>query len=90
MEQVFIIAIATVVLFSLIKIVEIKYLDKNGEKKPLKLIVRDILIVFAASITATFTYFTFQNQIRDFFNIVTETSTLNTATTQIFTDEPGF
>lgn len=90
MEQVFIIAIATVVLFSIIKIVEIKYLDKNEEKKPLKLIVRDILIVFAASITSTFTYFTFQNQIRDFFNIVTETSTLNTATTQIFTDEPGF
>lgn len=90
MEQVFIIAIATVLLFSVVKIVETKYLDKNGEKKPLKLIVRDVVIVFASSLTATFVYFTFQNQIRDFFNIVTETPTLNTATTQIFTDTPGF
>jgi nitrogen fixation/metabolism regulation signal transduction histidine kinase len=90
MEQVFIIAIATVLLFSVIKIVEAKYLDKTGEKKPLKLMVRDVIIVFASVVTATFVYFTFQNQIRDFFNIVTETPTLNTATTQIFTDAPGF
>lgn len=90
MEQVFIIAIATILLFSAIKIVETKYLDKTGEKKPLKLIVRDVIIVFVSVVTASFGYFTFQNQIRDFFNIVTETPTLNTATTQIFTDTPGF
>jgi hypothetical protein len=90
MEQVFIIAIATVSLFSIIKILETRYLDKNRDKKPLKLIVRDILIVFAASIISAFAYFTLQNQIRDFFNIVTETPTLNSATTQIFTDAPGF
>jgi nitrogen fixation/metabolism regulation signal transduction histidine kinase len=90
MEQVFIIAISTVILFSIIKILETKYLDKSGEKKPLKLLVRDILIVFASAIAACFAYFMFQNQIRDFFNIVTETTTLNTATTQIFTDAPGF
>ena len=90
MEQVFIIAITTVVLFSVIKIIETKYLDKNGDKKPLKLIVRDVIIVFASSMAAAFVYFTFQNSIRDFFNIVTETPTLNTATTQIFTDAPGF
>lgn len=90
MEQVFIIAIATVLLFSVIKIVETKYLDKSGEKKPLKLMVRDAIIVFVSVVTASFGYFTFQNQIRDFFNIVTETPTLNTATTQIFTDTPGF
>ena len=90
MEQVFIIAIATVILFSIIKTLETKYLDKSEERKPLKFIVRDILIVFASTIAASFAYFTFQNPIRDFFNIVTETPTLNTATTQIFTDTPGF
>ena len=90
MEQVFIIAIATVIVFSIIKMIETKYLDKYGDKKPLKLIVRDILIVFASSIVSSFGYFYFQNSIRDFFNIVTETPTLNTATTQIFTDAPGF
>jgi nitrogen fixation/metabolism regulation signal transduction histidine kinase len=90
MEQVFIIAISTVILFSVIKIVEAKYLDKYGEKKPLKFIVRDVFIVFACVAAASFAYFMFQNQIRDFFNIVTETPTLNSATTQIFTYTPGF
>lgn len=90
MEQVFIIAIATVVLFSIIKMLEMKYLDKYGEKKPLKEIVREIVIVFIASVSASFVYFHFQNYICDFFNIVSETPTLNSATTQIFTDTPGF
>lgn len=90
MEQVFIIAIATVGIYFIIKMLEIKYLDKSDERKSLKKIVREIVIVFVASISASLVYFHFQNYIRDFFNIVTETPTLNAATTQIFTDTPGF
>jgi hypothetical protein len=88
MEQVFIIAIFTVIVFLLIKYAESKYLEK--ESKPLKLIVRDALVVFVASMTSAFGFFYFQVTIRDFFNVVTDTTTLNTATTQIFTDTPGF
>jgi|1048.fasta_scaffold148440_2 hypothetical protein len=88
MEQVFIIAIFTVIVFLLIKYAESKYLEK--ESKPLKLIVRDALVVFVASMTSAFVFFYFQVTIRDFFNVVTDTTTLNTATTQIFTDTPGF
>ena len=88
MEQVFIIAIFTVIVFLLIKYAESKYLEK--ESKPLKLIVRDALVVFVASMTSAFVFFYFQVTIRDFFNVVTDTTTLHTATTQIFTDTPGF
>jgi hypothetical protein len=90
MENIFIIAIGTVIVFSIIKIIETKYLDKSDERKPLKEMVRDIVIVFVASGAASFGYFQLQNYIRDFFNIVTETTTLNAASTQIFTDNPGF
>jgi hypothetical protein len=90
MEQVFIIAISTVVVFSIIKMIESRYLDKSDERKPLKEMVRDIVVLFIASFVSSFVYFQFQNNIRDFFNIVTETPTLNAASIQIFTDNPGF
>jgi hypothetical protein len=90
MENIFIIAIATVLIFAIFKFLEKKYLDDSDEPKPLKEMVRDIAIVFASSFAASFGYFHFQSYIRDFFNIVTETPTLTAASTQIFTDNPGF
>jgi hypothetical protein len=32
----------------------------------------------------------FNGSMQDFFNVVTETKTLNPASTQVFTDAPGF
>lgn len=88
MDKVFIIAIFATLLFSIIKFIEMRYLEK--EKKPLKFIVRDTIIVFLSSTVASFSFFYLENYISDFFNIVTETKTLNTNATQIFTDAPGF
>jgi hypothetical protein len=89
MEQVFILAISITILFFLLKIVEMKYLDK--EIKPFKLIFRDTIIVFVSSMAASFTYFHFNKHIHDFFNIITATPTLSSAAnTPVFTDEPGF
>lgn len=88
MEQVFFIAVFTVIVFLLVKFIESKYLDK--ESKPLKLLVRDSLVVFVSAMTAAFGFFYFQNTIGEFFNVVTDTTTLNSANTQIFTDMPGF
>lgn len=65
-----------------------KYLEK--EWKPLKTIIRDAGMVFVSSLTSSYIYFNFNHVIHDFFNIVTDTTTLNTATTQIFTDIPSF
>jgi multisubunit Na+/H+ antiporter MnhB subunit len=88
MEKIFIISTIITFLFCLVKFIEMKYLDK--EFKPLKFLVRDAVIVFVCSLAAALFVFNMDGSITDFFNVLTDTKTLNTATTQIFTDEPGF
>lgn len=88
MEKIFIISTIITFLFCLVKFIEMKYLDK--EFKPLKFLVRDAVMVFVCSLAASLFVFNMDGSITDFFNVLTDTKTLNTATTQIFTDEPGF
>jgi hypothetical protein len=88
MENLFLFAIFTTILFVLMKLIEMKYLEK--EFKPLKYIVRDAAIVFGSALGAAYGFFYMNGSISDFFNIVTENKTLNMETTQIFTDTPGF
>ena len=88
MENLFLFAIFTTAFFVLLKIVEMKTLEK--EMKPLKFVVRDAAMAFAASLAAAFTAFYSRNSVSDFLNIVTENKVLSTETTQIFTDAPGF
>jgi len=88
MEKAFVISTFITLLFCLFKFIEMKYLDK--EFKPLKIIVRDAIYVFVCSLSATFIYFSLDGNITDFFNVLTDTKTMNTGATQIFTDEPGF
>jgi len=88
MENLFLFAIFTTILFVLLKVVEMKYLEK--EFKPLKYIVRDAMIVFGSSICAAYCVFYMKGSINDFLNIVTENKTLNMETTEVFTDMPGF
>lgn len=70
------------------KFLEAKYLDK--EWKPLKYFVRDAIIVLISTALGSFIFFQNNNAISELFDVVTETKTLNTASTQIFTDAPGF
>ena len=65
-----------------------RYLEE--EMKPLKYIVRDAVMVFAASMAATVLRFYLKSSFTDFINVVTENKTLNLESTQIFTDAPGF
>jgi multisubunit Na+/H+ antiporter MnhB subunit len=88
MEKIFIISTIITFLFCLVKFIEMKYLDK--EFKPLKFLLRDAVMVFVCSLAAALFVFNMDGSITDFFNVLTDTKTLNTATTQIFTDEPGF
>lgn len=88
MEKAFVISTFITLLFCLLKLIEMKYLDK--EFKPLKIIVRDAIYVFVCSLSATFIYFSLDGNISDFFNVLTDTKSMNTGATQIFTDEPGF
>jgi hypothetical protein len=88
MEKAFVLASLVTFLFCLVKFIEMKFVDK--ELKPLKIVVRDAIIVFVCSVAGAFAYFHMNGSITDFLNVVTDTKTLNPATTQIFTDEPGF
>jgi hypothetical protein len=88
MEKILIVSFLITFIFCVIKFLEAKYLDK--EWKPLKYFVRDAIIVFISTAVGAFIFFQNNNAISEFFNVVTEAKTLNTANTQIFTDAPGF
>lgn len=88
MENLFLFAIFTTILFVITKLIEMKYLEK--EFKPLKYIVRDATIVFTSALAASYGFFYMNGSFTDFFNIVTENKTMNIDSTQIFTDSPGF
>jgi len=88
MEQLFLFALFTTILFVILKLIEMKYLDK--EIKPLKYIVRDAVIVFSSAFaSAAFTFY-IKGSFSDFLNVVTENKVIQPDTTQIFTDAPGF
>ena len=88
MGKIFVIAILTVALFCLAKIIEMKYLDQ--EVKPLKFLVRDSIIVFGSTLLSSYVFLYMNRSITDFFNVVTESKVLQTDTTQIFTGVPEF
>lgn len=88
MEKEFLIAFCIAILFCLAKLIEMKFIDK--EMKPLKNVIRDAAITFVCSLASLFIFSNLKGSINDFMNVVTDTKTLNTAATEIFTDLPGF
>jgi hypothetical protein len=90
MDKSFLLALVITLLFGLTKFLEWRFLSEDDEDRPLKEVVRDLLIVLVCSMTGSFLFFHFQQYIMDFFNVVTETKVLNASTTQIFTDVPAF
>jgi len=88
MEKEFILAAFVTLMFSILKFVEMKYVDK--EIKPMKIFVRDSIIVFICTLLSSYLFFSFDGYITDFFNVVTDSKVINPANTQVFTDVPGF
>ena len=88
MDNLFLFAIFTTILFVLAKIAEMKFIDK--EWKPLRIIIRDAIIVFSSAFVASYGYSYINGSFSDFLNIVTENKVLKTDATQIFTDVPTF
>ena len=88
MEQLFLFALFTTILFVILKLIEMKYLEE--EIKPLKFIVRDAVIVLSSAFaSAVFTIY-IKGSFSDFLNILTENKVLQPDATQVFTDTPGF
>ena len=90
MENMLIIAIITTLLFCAMKFVEIRFIDKQKEMKPLKFFVRDMVFVFASSLVAGFFLFNANRQISEFINTITDTKVIPDGQAQVFTDAPGF
>jgi multisubunit Na+/H+ antiporter MnhB subunit len=88
MEKMLMVALITTCLFCFVKLLQMKYLEK--EMRPLKEMVRDAIMVFVAAFAGYFLYFKMDGTLSDFFNAVTETNVIHPANTEIFTDKPDF
>ncbi len=86
MEKVLILSVLIGGLFLLIKTVEMKYFDKQA--KPLKLIVRDTLIVLGCAFLPLLLFFQFDTKIAELLQM--GDGEASSGPSQIFTDEPGF
>ncbi len=85
-----IVAIVTTIIFCLLKFIEIRFIEKTKELKPLKHFVRDIVFVFVSSLFAGFLFFNANKQISEFVNTITDTKVISDGQAQVFTDAPGF
>lgn len=81
MENIFVIATIISVFFLITKFIEMRFIEK--ENKPLKLLVRDSLLVYFSVILGYFVI----NQVTPLVNSV---GGANTNLTPIFTDNPEF
>ena len=88
MEKLLVFALVITTVFSVFKILEMKYLEKD--MKPLKFVIRDAVIVFVSSFATLTVNSMFGGNIQDFMNVLTDTKAMDAASTQVFTGEPGF
>jgi len=88
MQKSIILSIIITCLFVIVKILEMKFVDK--EWKPIKVIIRDAVVVFVCCMVGSFMLFNADSSITDFLNIVTDNKSFNMSATEIFTDAPGF
>jgi len=89
MEKILIISIAITVIYSIAKFIEMKFIE--NDVKPLKIVLRDALIVASSSFVSLFFYFYLETYLFDFFNIITNTKTnIYEKTINVFTDDPNF
>jgi hypothetical protein len=87
-DHIFLVAFFSVILFMIARFIEMKFIDK--EYKPLKILMKDAVMVFSATLVASYGFFYMNGSFKDFMNVITETKVLDPAATQIFTDAPAF
>lgn len=88
MEKAFILSFFITFVFFVAKIIDMKYVSK--EWKPMKIVIRDTVIVLLSSIFSVVVYFITNGRMSDFFNVITENKVLKPSATEVFTGEPGF
>ena len=88
MEKVLLFAILLTVLFGFMKMAEMKFMD--GEIKPLKDLVRDLVMVFASSVLGGYVFLLNSTWLDDILATITNTKTIHPEVTQVFTGAPDF
>lgn len=88
MEKALLLTVAISVIYSIVKYLEMRYLEQK--MKPLREIVRDVLMVSVSSFVCSFVFIYYRNKIDDFVSVVTNTNVLKPENTQVFTGVPGF
>lgn len=81
MENIFIIAGVIAFIFLIAKFIEMRFIEK--EAKPLKLLIRDTIIVYFSVITGNFIL----DQLKP---IIQQGGTITSSTPAVFTDNPSF
>jgi hypothetical protein len=82
------ISFSITIIFCIFKFLEQKYI--TDDIVPLKIYIRDALIVFISSFISSSFYFNYKTYITQFFNVITESKILSPDNTPIFIDNPGF
>lgn len=81
MDNIFIIAAIISVIFLIVKFIEMRYIEKDS--KPLKLLIRDALLVYFSVVSGYFI-------IEQLKPVISEGGKLNGGSTPAFTDNPEF
>lgn len=79
MDNIFIIAAVVSIIFLILKFIEMRFIEK--ENKPLKVLIRDALVVYFSVVSG---YFILE-QLKPILN-----KENSSTTTQVFTDNPDF
>lgn len=79
--NIFVLAGIISVVFVLAKLAEQKFIDKDKESKPIKLLVRDALVVYISVVSGDFIL----DQLKPFIEVET-----TTGTPEVFVDNPDF
>ena len=88
MEKVLLFAILVTVLFGVLKLIEIRFIEK--ENKSPKYAIRDLLMAFCSSFISATLFIQYSSYLDDFLSIITDTKSLHERRTQIFTGTPDF
>jgi hypothetical protein len=81
MSNIFVFAGMISIIFLIVKFIEMRFIDK--ESKPLKLLIRDTLLVFFSVVVGNF----IMDQLKP---VIEEAGEFVTPNPTVFTDNPGF
>jgi hypothetical protein len=89
MEKAILFAVAITILFVVVKLLEEKYLG-GDEPRPMKLVVRDAVIVFVASLAVLYVSMYYDSYVQEMLSFLTGNVQSVREKAMIFTGEPEF